>query len=145
MKPVPMPDFGSGRLRIEGDRSPCDWSGARAVITGLAATEIIGFAGFGIDVENWAATQHNIKGTADQADCSGAVTYGTSGGVSPTTQAKSVTMRFGFVDGTGAIYTASQEVDYTGSASATSGWSVGERPRWAAPERSIRRCRYLDG
>jgi Flp pilus assembly protein TadG len=144
MKPVPMPDFGSGRLRIEGGRLLCDWSGAPALVTGLATTEIIGFAGFGIDVENWVATQHNMQGTADQADYSAAVTYGTGGGTSPTTQAKSVAASFGFVDGTGEIYAASQEVDYTGSAGATSGWSVVERPRWAAPERSMRRCRYLD-
>jgi len=143
MKSVPVSDFGSGRLRIEGGRLLCD-SGATVVITGLAATEIIGFAGFGIDVANWEPTQHNMHGTADQADYSAAVTYGTAGGVSPPTLAKGVNASFGFVDGTGAIYAASQEVDYTGSASATSGWSVVERPRWTAPERSKRRCRYLD-
>ena len=71
-----------------------------------------------------------MQGTADQAAYSVAVTYGTGGRVSPTTQAKGVTTSFGFVDGTGAIYAASQEVDYTGSSSATSGWSVVERPRW---------------
>jgi hypothetical protein len=57
MKSVPMPDFGPGRLRSEGGKSPCDRSGATAVITGLAATEITGFAGSGIDVEDWVATR----------------------------------------------------------------------------------------
>jgi hypothetical protein len=132
MNRVPMLDSGSGRLRIEG---------ATAVITGLVATEIIGFAGFGIDVENWVAKQTQYARHSGSGRLLGRLhpRDGQWSELDDAGQKRYCELRF--VDGTGTIYAASQEVDYTGSASATRGWIVVERSRWAALEHSMRRCR----
>jgi hypothetical protein len=98
MKPGPSLKFGLARLRSEGGRLLRDRCGATAIITGLASTVIIGFAGFGIDVASWELAQRNMQGAADQAAYSAAVASAAGGGASPITQAEGIAASFGYVN-----------------------------------------------
>jgi Flp pilus assembly protein TadG len=108
-------------LRAAGFRLLADRSGATALVTALALTVILGFAGLAIDVASWQVTQRNMQGAADQAAYSAAVANGAGGGASPTTQAKGVTASFGFVDGSNNTTVTVNNPPATGSYTANSG------------------------
>jgi Flp pilus assembly protein TadG len=73
-----------------------DRRGASAVLTMLAATVLMGFAGLGIDVASWEVTQRRA---VDQAAIGAVVAYLAGGGDSTTSQAKGITASYGFTDG----------------------------------------------
>jgi Flp pilus assembly protein TadG len=75
-----------------------DCRGVSAILTGLAAVVLIGFAGLGIDVASWQVTQRHMQGAADQAAIGAVLAYLAGGGASPNTQAKAITANYGFTD-----------------------------------------------
>jgi hypothetical protein len=94
-----MPSAAQARSLRVGIRA--SWArSATAVITGLAITVIVGFAGLAVDVANWEVTQRSVQGCGGSGRLFGRHRNEAGGGASPTTQAKGVTASFGFVDGT---------------------------------------------
>jgi len=83
-----------------------DDRGSVAVLTALAMTVLMGFAGLAIDVGLWQVAQRNMQGAADQAAFSAVIAASAGGGASPTTQAKGITASMGFVDGQAGVTVA---------------------------------------
>jgi len=79
-----------------------DCRGVSAILTGLAAMVLIGFAGLAIDVAAWQATQRHMQGAADQAAIGAVIAY-LSGGTTPDTQAKAITANYGFTHGVNGV------------------------------------------
>jgi Flp pilus assembly protein TadG len=80
-----------------------DERGTIAVMTGLCATAIVGFAALAIDVGSWEVAKRSMQGAADMAAYSAAIAYGKNDGTSITTQAKGVTAALGYVDGQNGV------------------------------------------
>ena len=82
--------------RLAGDRR-----GVTAVVTGIALTVLLGFAGLAIDVAAWLNATRGMQAAADQAAYSAAFSAGTSGCASTTaeTQATAVAAARGYRNG----------------------------------------------
>src|SRR5580704_3614821 len=76
-----------------------DERGAIAIMAGLSAAVLVGFAALAIDVGSWRAAQRSMQGAADAAAYSAGIAYGNSDGTSYVTQAKGITAAQGYVDG----------------------------------------------
>jgi Flp pilus assembly protein TadG len=86
-----------------------DQRGTIAVITGLSATALVGFAALAVDVASWQVAQRSMQGAADAAAYSAGVAYNLNNGNSIVTQAKGITAQIGYVDGqNGATVTVNQ-------------------------------------
>jgi Putative Flp pilus-assembly TadE/G-like len=73
-----------------------DKSGATALLTGLAATVLIGFGGLAVDVGYWQVTQHKMQGAADEAAWSAAIAY--NAGENTMSQAQGITANYGLIN-----------------------------------------------
>ena len=83
-----------------GFRDLCnDQGGTIAVMTGLCATVLVGFAALAIDAASWQVAQRSMQGAADTAAYSAGLAYTKSDGTSYVTQAKAITAAQGYVDG----------------------------------------------
>ena len=76
-----------------------DQKGGVLVLTALAATVLMGFAGLAVDMGRWQLARRDQQGVADQAAYSAAVAIGK--GKSATTEARAVAASHGIVDGVG--------------------------------------------
>jgi Flp pilus assembly protein TadG len=76
-----------------------DQRGTIALITGLCATALVGFAALAVDVASWQVAQRSMQGAADMAAYSAGLAYSLSNGTSIVTQAKGVAAANGYVDG----------------------------------------------
>jgi Flp pilus assembly protein TadG len=86
-----------------------DQRGTIAVMTGLGAAALAGFAALAIDVASWQVSQRSMQGATDTAAYSAAVAYNNSGGTTYITQAKGIAAAQGYVDGqNGATVTVNQ-------------------------------------
>jgi Flp pilus assembly protein TadG len=91
--------FFSGLLPA-GLRDLCDdQQGTIAVIGGLSATVLFGFAALALDVTSWQAAQHSMQGAADTAAYSAGIAYAKNDGTSYVTQAKAIAAGQRYVDG----------------------------------------------
>jgi hypothetical protein len=99
-----------------------DQRGTIAVMTGLSATVLVGFAALAIDVASWQVAQHSMQGAADSAAYSAGVAYNRGDGTDFHTQGKGIAAAQGFVDGqNGATVAVNQPPtlgSYTGTATA---------------------------
>jgi putative Flp pilus-assembly TadE/G-like protein len=79
-----------------------DRSGATAMIVGLSATMLVGFAGLGTEMGLWYFTHRSLQNAADSAAMSAeaALFYADGNYVS---EAKASAARYGFVDGTNGV------------------------------------------
>ena len=80
-------------------RLAADERGFSAILTGIAATVLLGFGGLAVDVGYWQWNQRNMQGSADQAAFAAAVAA--QGGATTavaTTTAKGITAAMGFAD-----------------------------------------------
>jgi Flp pilus assembly protein TadG len=130
MKSFPPFNLPSALLQADLVRLLRDRSGATAILTGLASTVIIGFAGFGIDIASWEVAQHKMQGAADQAAYSAAVASA-AGGTSPTTQAEGIAASFGYVNNTTTTVTVSAG-SYAGYSDAFEVTIAQQQPQWFA-------------
>src|SRR5215471_20316432 len=89
----------SGHL---GARLLRDQSGATAMIVGLSATMLIGFAGIGTEMGLWYFTHRNLQNAADSAAMSAEAALFYADG-NYTSEAKTSAARYGFVDGTNGV------------------------------------------
>jgi Flp pilus assembly protein TadG len=80
-----------------------DRRGVSAIVTGLAAMVLMGFAGLAIDVARWQVTQRHMQGAADQAAIGAVLAYLAGGGDNATVQAKGITANYGFTDGQSGV------------------------------------------
>ncbi|HEV2551720.1 MAG TPA: Tad domain-containing protein [Stellaceae bacterium] len=79
-----------------------DRSGATAMIVGLGATMLVGFAGIGTEMGLWYFNHRNLQNAADSAAMSAeAAIYHAS--ASWVAEAKATAARYGFVDGTRGV------------------------------------------
>src|SRR5260370_31116294 len=86
-----------------------DQRGTIAVMTGLCATALAGFAALAIDVASWQVAKLSMQGAADSAAYSAGIAYSKSDGTDFHTQAKGITAAQGYVDGqNGATVTVNQ-------------------------------------
>jgi Flp pilus assembly protein TadG len=94
----------SGQTAPNWRRLAANDSGVTAVLTGLALTVLMGFAGLAVDAAYWQLNQRNMQGAADQAAFAAAhvADAGATAAVATTT-AKGVAAQFGFVDGQGNV------------------------------------------
>ncbi len=77
-----------------------DRRGVSAIITGIALTVLMGFAGLAVDVAYWLNTHRAMQSAADQAAYSAALAAGTSGCTTAAkTQAKAIAAARGYVNG----------------------------------------------
>jgi Flp pilus assembly protein TadG len=76
-----------------------DQQGTIAVMTGLCATALFGFAALALDVTSWQVAQHSMQGAADTAAYSAGIAYDKNDGTSYVTQAKAIAAAQGYVDG----------------------------------------------
>lgn len=79
------------RIEAAAHHLRADERGVSFIVTALAATVLIGFAGLAIDVVMWQVEQRTMQGAADQAALGGATAYRNAGGTtalgdSPTAQ-----------------------------------------------------------
>jgi Flp pilus assembly protein TadG len=113
-----------------------DQSGTIAVITGLSATALVGFAALAIDVASWQAAQHSMQGAADAAAYSAGIAYNNNDGTSITIQAKAISAAQGYVDGqNNATVTVNQPPksgSYTGTSTAIEVIIQQPQPRFLA-------------
>jgi Putative Flp pilus-assembly TadE/G-like len=94
----------AGKLaaRIRGTRLIEDRSGATAMIVGLSASMLVGFAGIGTEMGLWYFNHRNLQNAADSAAMSAeAAIY--QHNPNYATEAKATAARYGFVDGTGGV------------------------------------------
>src|ERR1700752_2136209 len=92
------------RLRPLAARLAADESGFSAVLTGIAATVLLGFGGLAVDVGYWQWNQRNMQGAADQAAFAAATAaHNLATTAVATTTAKGITAAMGFVDGSGGV------------------------------------------
>src|SRR5215469_12597862 len=75
-----------------------DESGATAMIVGLSATMLVGFAGIGTEMGLWYFDHRNLQNATDSAAMS-AETAIYQGSTSFAAEAKGTAARYGFVDG----------------------------------------------
>jgi Flp pilus assembly protein TadG len=120
-----------------GLRNLCnDQRGTIAVMTGLCATALVGFAALAIDVASWQVAQRSMQGTADAAAYSAAFAYSKNDGTSYITQAKGITAAQGYVDGqNGATVTVNRPPasgSYTANAAAVEVIVQQPQPRFLA-------------
>ena len=120
-----------------GLRNLCnDQRGSIAVMTGLCATALVGFAALAIDVASWQVAQRSMQGAADAAAYSAGIAYNTSNGTSIVTQAKGIAATQGYVDGqNGATVAVNQPPkygSYTGRTSAIEVVIQQPQPRFLA-------------
>ena len=79
-----------------------DRSGATAVIVGLSASMLVGFAGLGTEMGLWYFNHRNLQNAADSAAMSAeAAIY--HGSATYAAEAKATAARYGFVDGSGGV------------------------------------------
>jgi hypothetical protein len=79
-----------------------DESGATAVIVGLSASMLVGFAGLGTEMGLWYFNHRNLQNAVDSAAMSAeAAIY--QGGGNYVAEAKGTAARYGFVDGTNNV------------------------------------------
>jgi hypothetical protein len=79
-----------------------DRSGATAMIVGLGATMLVGFAGIGTEMGLWYFNHRNLQNAADSAAMSAeAAIYQKNPNY--VAEAKATAARYGFVDGTGGV------------------------------------------
>ena len=79
-----------------------DESGATAMIVGLSATMLVGFAGLGTEMGLWYFNHRNLQNAADSAAMSAeAAIYQKSPNY--VAEAKATAARYGFVDGSGGV------------------------------------------
>ena len=92
------------RLRILIRDFAADRQGVTAVVTGVALTVVLGFAGLAIDVAAWLNATRGMQAAADQAAYSAASAAGTNGcGVaSASTQAQAIAAARGYTNGVNA-------------------------------------------
>ncbi|HEV2551363.1 MAG TPA: Tad domain-containing protein [Stellaceae bacterium] len=88
--------------RVRGMPLIEDRSGATAMIVGLGATMLVGFAGIGTEMGLWYFNHRNLQNAADSAAMS-AETAIYQGSANWVTEAKATAARYGFVDGTGGV------------------------------------------
>jgi Flp pilus assembly protein TadG len=107
-------------LRLRDFRA--DQSGTIAVVTGLSATALIGFAALAVDVASWQTAQHAMQGAADSAAYSAGIAYNNNDGTNITTQAKAIAAGQGYVDGqnnvTVTVNQPPKSGNYTGTSTA---------------------------
>jgi hypothetical protein len=79
-----------------------DRSGATAMIVGLSASMLVGFAGLGTEMGLWYFNHRNLQNATDSAAMSAeaAIYHGSATWVA---EAKATAARYGFVDGTGGV------------------------------------------
>ena len=78
-----------------------DERGVTAIMTGLLATALMGFAGLAVDVGIWEMNLRNAQGAADLAAYSAAI--GANKGADTTIEAKGVAASMGFIDGDSGV------------------------------------------
>jgi Flp pilus assembly protein TadG len=84
-----------GTASLIGDRA-----GATAVVTGLASTALLGFAGLGTEVGQWYMTHRSMVAAADQAALTAATALDARAPSSAiVTEAKAIAAQNGFTDG----------------------------------------------
>src|SRR5215469_4062876 len=88
--------------RVGFDRLLQDRSGASAMIIGLSATMLIGFAGIGTEMGLWYFTHRNLQNAADSAAMSAEAALFYADG-NYTSEAKTSAARYGFADGTNGV------------------------------------------
>jgi hypothetical protein len=78
-----------------------DTSGVTAIVTGIALTVILGFAGLAIDVAAWLNAARGMQAAADQAvySAAGAAGINTCPNANATTQARAIAAAKGYIDG----------------------------------------------
>ena len=81
-----------------------DQKGGILILTALAATALVGFAGLAVDIGRWQLARRDQQGVADQAAYSAAVAVGA--GKSATTEARAVAASHGIVHGVGGAAVA---------------------------------------
>src|SRR5438270_9837836 len=82
-----------------------DRSGAAAIILAIALSAIVGFAGLGTETASWYFIKRSMQGAADSAAATAAAELAASSSTTSTqmtSAARSVSSRFGFVNGTGS-------------------------------------------
>ncbi len=85
-------------------RLAADERGFSAVLTGIAATVLLGFGGLAVDVGYWQWNQRNMQGAADQAAFAAAtIAHNGSTTAVATTTAKGITAAMGFADGSNSV------------------------------------------
>jgi Flp pilus assembly protein TadG len=92
-----------------------DQGGQVAVITGLCATALMGFAALAIDVGSWQVAQRSMQGAADAAAYSAGIAYTLNNGTTTVTQAKGITAQMGYVDGQGGTTVAVNQPPTSGN------------------------------
>jgi Flp pilus assembly protein TadG len=97
-----------------------DQSGTIAVVTGLCATALIGFAALAVDVASWQTAQHSMQGAADSAAYSAGVAYNNIGSTAITTQAKAIAASYGYVDGQNGVTVTVNQPPASGSHTSSS-------------------------
>jgi Flp pilus assembly protein TadG len=82
-------------------RLAADRRGVTAIVTGIALTVLMGFAGLAVDVAAWLNATRGMQAAADQAAYSAALAAGTSScnSTTATTQARAVAAARGYTDG----------------------------------------------
>ena len=101
---VSRPRAAAARLvaRVRGTRLIEDRSGATAMIVGLSASMLVGFAGLGTEMGLWYFNHRDLQNAADSAAMSAeAAIY--HGNTNWTSEAKATAARYGFIDGTGGV------------------------------------------
>jgi Flp pilus assembly protein TadG len=118
------------------DRFWKDQQGTIAIMTGLSATVLVGFAALAIDVASWQVAQRSMQGAADAAAYSAGVAYNRGDGTDFHTQAKGITAAQGYVDGqngaTVAVNRPPTLGSHTGSATAIEVIIQQPQPRFLA-------------
>ncbi len=97
---MPRPNKTKSHLRDLPRRLAADQAGVTAIVTGIALTVILGFAGLAIDVAAWLNATRGMQAAADQAAYSAAYAAGTNGCSSQSayTQARAVAALRGYVN-----------------------------------------------
>jgi Flp pilus assembly protein TadG len=111
-----------------------DQRGAIAIMTGLSATVLVGFAALAIDVGSWQVARRSLQGAADAAAYSAGIAFRKS--TSIVTQAKGITAAHRYVDGqNGVVVSVNQPPtlgNYTSNASAIEVIIQQPQPRYFA-------------
>src|SRR5437868_6849078 len=95
-----MPNLIAHRSRSLLSRLAADERGFSAVLTGIAASVLLGFGGLAVDVGYWQWNQRNMQGAADQAAFAAAsARQGGSTTAVATNTGKSIAAAMGFADG----------------------------------------------
>jgi Flp pilus assembly protein TadG len=96
-----------------------DRSGAAAVTLGVTFSVLVGFAAVGTEVAEWYSTRRTMQGAADSAAFSAATAkWGGASSTAYTSEAKSVTGNYSFVDGSNGVVVTVNSPPASGSHSA---------------------------